>query len=596
MFYPSEVVDDVQSRIDIVDVIGRAVSLKKRGNSYVGLCPFHNEKTPSFHVSPDKQMYHCFGCGAGGDVISFLMNYEDLSFPEAVQSLAAMAGVSLPETEDPAGRRNAGIRERLYSIHKEAAVFYYKYLRSPEGRLGLEYFRKRRFTGETLKHFGLGYAGQKSELCAYLREKGYTDEELDRAGLANISEKRGVRDRFWNRVIFPIMDKRQRVIAFGGRVMGDGEPKYLNSPETDIFNKSRTLYGLHSAKRSKKGYLIACEGYMDVISLHQSGFSEAVASLGTAFTEGHASELRHYTEEVRLCYDADGAGRKAALRAIPILEKSGISARVVDLKPYKDPDEFILNLGREEFQKRLDSAENSLNFEIHLMRDMYDLKDPEGRTRFERAVARRLSAVDDELKRNNYLEAVAAEYMISSDAFKRAVDEERLSSALSGAGIEPIRIRPDGGEKESGKKENALLKAEKLLLTWISDEQEIYPAVRQYLSSDDFSEGLYRMAAEILFNQMDRGEFKPAVIVNRFEEPEDQKKVAELFHTRLGRALQGTEKEKALTELVSRVKRASLDRLGSGTEAVPNDGMDPLARVVKEKQLIEKLSKIGISL
>ena len=383
-YFSEEIVEEVRQRNDIVDVISQYVHLTKKGSTYFGLCPFHNEKTGSFSVSPHKQMYYCFGCGAGGNVFTFLMQYENFTFGEAMEVLADRAGVTLPKYEMTAQqKREADKKQRLLEINKEAAKYFYTLLRSDRGKLAYSYFSKRQLSDETMRKFGLGYSDQYSDdLYRYLRKKGYDDEILKESGLVSIDERRGGYDKFWNRAMFPIMDVHNKVIGFGGRVMGDGEPKYLNSPETPIFDKSRNLYGLNFARSSKKQQLLLCEGYMDVIALHQAGFDNAVASLGTALTSGHANLLKRYTKEVYLTYDSDGAGTKAALRAIPILKEVGLTTKVINMKPYKDPDEFIKALGAEAYQKRIDEAENSFLFEIRMMEKDFDLTDPEGKAKF----------------------------------------------------------------------------------------------------------------------------------------------------------------------------------------------------------------------
>ena len=361
MYYPEEVIEEVRTRNDIVDIVSQYVNLKKKGANYFGLCPFHNEKSPSFSVSPSKQMYYCFGCGAGGNVISFVMEYENYTFVEAVKMLADRAGIALPEMEySKEAKAQASLKNTLLEINRLAANFFYYQLKQPSGKIGYDYLKeKRRLSDDTIRHFGLGYSSKvPDDLYRYMRSKGYHDDILKETGLFFIDE-RGARDKFWNRVMFPILDVNNRVIGFGGRVMGDGEPKYLNSPETKIFDKSRNLYGLNFARTSRAKYMLVCEGYVDVIAMHQAGFTNAVASLGTAFTSQHAMLLKRYTDQVILTYDSDGAGVKAALRAIPILKEVGMSIKVLNMKPYKDPDEFIKNLGKEEFQKRIDEAESS---------------------------------------------------------------------------------------------------------------------------------------------------------------------------------------------------------------------------------------------
>ena len=317
MYYPDEVVDQVRTANDIVDVIGQSVQLKKSGRDYIGLCPFHNEKTPSFSVSRIKQMFYCFGCHKGGNVITFVEEYDHLSFTEAVEALAGRAGIRLPAQEySPQERRSRDEKEALLNVNRIAGAYYYYMLRTPEGKSGMDYLKGRRLTDETMKNFGLGYAGKHSDaLYRYLKQKGISDDLLRQSGLMNVDERRGTMyDKFWNRVIFPIMDVNNRVIGFGGRLMGDGRPKYLNSPETKIFDKSRNLYALNAARRSRSGQLILSEGYMDVISMHQAGFTNAVASLGTALTQQHCALMKRYTDSVILSYDSDNAGVSAAMR------------------------------------------------------------------------------------------------------------------------------------------------------------------------------------------------------------------------------------------------------------------------------------------
>ena len=432
MYYPDEVIEEVRMKNDIVDVISGYVKLQKKGANYFGLCPFHNEKSPSFSVSPGKQMYYCFGCGAGGNVLTFVMEYENYTFQEALTHLADRAGVNLPKMEySKEAREQAEHRARLLEANKLAANYFYFQLKQPQGKAGYEYLHnKRGLSDETIVRFGLGYSNKTSDdLYKFLKSKGYEDSFLKDTGLVTL-EERGGRDKFWNRVMFPIMDVNNRVIGFGGRVMGDGEPKYLNSPETKLFDKSRNLYGLNYARTSREGYLLICEGYLDVISLHQAGFTNAVASLGTAFTTQHAGVLKRYTDQVILTYDSDGAGTKAALRAIPILKEVGISIKVLNMKPYKDPDEFIKNMGADAFRQRIKEAKNSFLFEVDVLRQSYQMDDPEQKTRFYQETARKLLQFGEALERENYLQAVAREQMIPADELRALVNRMGMSFGM----------------------------------------------------------------------------------------------------------------------------------------------------------------------
>ena len=590
-YYSDELVEEVRSRNDIVDVIGSYVHLQKKGSTYFGLCPFHNEKTGSFSVSPNKQMYYCFGCGAGGNVFTFLMQYENFTFPEAMQELADRVGIELPKQEmTSAQRREADRRTQLLEINKEAAKYFYMLLRGPRGQRAHEYFKKRELSDETMQKFGLGYSDQYSDdLYRYLRSKGYDDQILKETGLVTIDEVRGGHDKFWNRAMFPIMDVHNRVIGFGGRVMGDGEPKYLNSPETKIFDKSRNLYGLNIARSTRKNQLLLCEEYMDVIALHQAGFDNAVASLGTALTSGHANLLKRYTKEVYLTYDSDGAGVKAALRAIPILKEVGIVTKVINMRPYKDPDEFIKALGAEEYQKRIDEAENSFLFEIRIMESQHDMNDPESKTAFYNEVAKKLLGFSEELERNNYIEAVADKYQIGFDNLRKLVNQLAMKDGLAREHT-PLKT----GIHENKKKEDGMKQSQKLLLTWLIEDPRLFGKVEKLITADDFTEELYHRVAQELFAQYDRDKnVNPAQIISLFQEEEEQKEVAGLFNARIHEVETKNDMEKALKETIIRIKQNSIDYRTK--HADPTD-LNALMKVVEDKRSLEKLERLHISI
>ena len=577
----------MRSRNDIVDVIGGYVRLTKKGSTYFGLCPFHNEKTGSFSVSPNKQMYYCFGCGAGGNVFTFLMQYENFTFSEAMQTLADRVGIELPQQEmTSAQKREADKRARLLEINKEAAKYFYSLLRSPRGEKAYQYFKKRELSDETMQKFGLGYSDQYSDdLYRYLKKKGYDDEILKESGLVSIDEVRGGHNKFWNRAMFPIMDVHNRVIGFGGRVMGDGEPKYLNSPETKIFDKSRNLYGLNIARSTRKSQLLLCEGYMDVIALHQAGFDNAVASLGTALTSGHANLLKRYTKEVYLTYDSDGAGVKAALRAIPLLKEVGIITKVINMRPYKDPDEFIKALGAEEYQKRIDGAENSFLFEIRILEESYDMNDPESKTAFYNEIAKKLLTFSEELERNNYIEAVADKYQIGFENLRRLVNNLAV-----GGGLVRERTPLKSGINENKKKEDGMKQSQKLLLTWLVNDTGLFETIKGLITADDFTEELYHRVAEELFDQYERDKsVNPARIVSMFPEEEEQKEVAALFNARIHEVETKNDMDKALKETILRIKQNSIDY--RTRHADPTD-MNALMQIVEDKRALEKLEKM----
>lgn len=589
MYYPEELVEEIRVKNDIVGVISGYVKLQKKGSNHWGCCPFHNEKTPSFAVSEAKQMYHCFGCGVSGNVYTFVMKYENMTFPETVKLLAERAGVNLPEMEySEEEKKRAGHRQRLLEVNKEAARFFYYQLRSPHGETGMKYLTRRELSKETIHKFGLGYAGKSgTQLVEYLRSKGFEDALICEAGLATFSEKRGLCSQFWNRVMFPIQDINHRVIGFGGRVMGDGEPKYLNSPETPVFDKRRNLFGLNFARTARTGNLIICEGYMDVISMHQAGFAQTVASLGTAFTTEQAMLLKRYTDNVLLAYDSDGAGVKAALRGIGILRSVGLSGKVINMRPYKDPDEFIKNLGAEEFQKRIDQAENSFFFEIRILSEQYDMNDPEQKTRFHHEIAKKLCDFSEELERENYLQAVAEKYFIGIENLRKLV----RSYAATNDSVKAIE-RPRSGINKKQTPEENVRRDQKLLLTFLVDDPSLYGKIRQYISPEDFTEELYRLVAEKLFAGFEKEGFQPASIISAFEEDDKQQEVAEIFHTTLPRLGTLQEKERAFHDILYAVKRNSYayysSRLGVDVTA--------LTKAVEGKKALEQLAKTHISL
>lgn len=583
--YSSEVIEEVVARNNIVDVISGYIKLKKNGSSYVGLCPFHNEKSPSFSVSPSRQLYHCFGCGVGGNVITFVMEYENFTFVEAVKLLADRAGMALPESEySSEERQNRDIRNKLLEINKLAATYYFHQLRSEKGQLGLGYLKKRELSDETINRFGLGYASQTSnELYNYIKSKGYDDALLKESGL--FTYERGINDKFWNRVIFPIMDINNKVIGFGGRVMGDAKPKYLNSPETKLFDKSRNLYGLNIARTSRKPNLIICEGYMDVISMHQAGFNQAVASLGTALTPGQASLMKRYTDNVLITYDSDEAGVKAALRAIPILKTAGLSTKVINMRPYKDPDEFIKALGPEAFQERIDQAENSFMYEIAVIEKKYDRKDPEESTKFEREVAAKLVTFSEKLERDNYMKAVSQRFSIPYDGLAEMV--ARYGSKEGIIRKEPAAVEQNRN-KQKKRKESGVRQAEKILLTWMIDDMDIFAKVKEYIEPADFIDPLLHDVAVKLYAQFEQGKVSPASIINTYETEEQHNEVAALFSADLGADLNRNEREKTLNDTVYKVKKNSLD------DALQNTSD---ARVMQEILLKQvKLSSIHINL
>ena len=585
MFYPQEVIEQVLEANNIVDVISQYVKLTKRGSTYFGLCPFHNEKTPSFSVTDngDRKMFYCFGCHSGGNVMTFLMKYENYTYSEALNVLAERAGITLPKPqyskEDSAKYQ---LKEQVLEVYKEAAVYYYHLLKTEHGRQAYDYLKKRQLSDETILNYGLGYSDKyRDDLYRYIKSKGYSDEVLKATGLFSIKEN-DIHDYFWNRVMFPIMDVRNRVIAFGGRVMGDGEPKYLNSPETIAFEKSKTLFGLNVAKKHKGNELILCEGYMDVISLHQAGFTNAVASLGTSLTTGHVNILKRYTENVVISYDADGAGRNAALRAIPMLRAQGINTKVINLKPYKDPDELIKAEGADTYKERLRTARNSFLFEIDVLKESFDLNDPDGRTKFQTQTARRLSEFTDEIERDSYIQTVSREF----DIDYKMLRDRTIRFALS-ADNKPVRQpeNPSFKPKEKEKGKTAISESMKAVLSYLAEVPSSYNKIKGIIDAADFDAEPYSAIASLLFAQLESGRANIAAIIGAFPDESEQEKAAEI--------LSPTEKTEDADILKKNINQCIINIKTNSIERQISEETDILKALSLKKQQ-EKLKQLNI--
>lgn len=581
MFYPEELVNEIREKSDIVEVISPYVSLTKRGENYLGLCPFHREKTPSFTVNRNKQIFYCFGCGVGGNVYSFLMKYENKTFVEAIEEQAKRLNIDLPKTsyakEDASLRKE---RETYLEIYKKAATLYYHALRDKKGSPAMEYLKNRGLGIEIINRFGLGYAGNtKNWLYNRLKEIGYSDEVLIKSKIVGHDEGRGVFDVFWNRVMFPIMDINNRVIGFGGRVLADTKPKYINSMESLIFNKRKNLYGLNFAKNSREGYFFICEGYMDVISLHKADFTNSVASLGTALTEDQARLISRYVKKVILVYDSDEAGIKATLRAIPIFEKQKIRLEVLNLSPAKDPDEFLNTYGRGEFLKRVERATPSFEFETEILQKQYNLERPDEKTEFANRLAERISEFEEEIERDNYIEAVSRKYNFSINSFKRLVNRFGLSNLEKEKYKE---IRKEADEDIIQKPETNRLE---LAFLWLLLENtELYSLIRGRLNECDFTDRLCKKIAKQIFEKFENKEVVDLSEMMKTCDTEEQSLVASMAMEDNG--IRSEDFEKAFREMALRIKKDSLER--SLKEAVRGADNKTMLSVIKEQKEIEK--------
>ena len=583
MLYPQEVIEEVRMGNDIVEVISGYVPLKQKGSNHFGLCPFHNEKTPSFSVSADKQMYYCFGCGASGNVFSFVMQMENDSFPEAVKRLAQRIHYTLPEADMPAHiQKRAEERAKLIDIHRVAARYFYSKLNAEEGRKAAAYINNRGISPKIQKKFGLGYAPlQRDGLFAQLMSEGYDIQLVLASGLVMEDKNTPGRyyDRFFNRLMFPIFDVSGRVIGFGGRILEAGEPKYLNSPDTPLFDKGKNLYGLNYARMARSREIILVEGYMDVLALYQAGFCNVSAALGTAFTADHALLLRKYADSVLLLFDSDEAGTKAALRAIPILVKGGLSVKVLQVTDVKDPDEYIKIRGAEAFRSLLQTAQSHVDFEIAQIRKAYDLAGTDGMIGFTKEAAKLLSGLTDEIERDGYVQKVAAESGISRGAIEAEI-QKRASAPVK---PKEKRNKTLTYAEQNKLKEKGITEAKKELLFLIATHN-LQPYVRGLLLPEEMGEAVYTKLLDLFYDAYSRGSpLRPAEMVNYFDSLEEQTAVSEIFAGRQ-RIDDMSGLEKQLNDLLRRVKQHHMERL-----IREQTDLAGLTALVEAKRNLEKL-------
>ncbi len=574
MRYSNNKIDEIIEKNNIVSVIGEVVELKKSGSEYSGLCPFHNEKTPSFHVNEDKQVYHCFGCGAGGNIITFLMNYDELSFKEAIEALAGRAGVAMPEIEYSKEQEEEERRlNRLYEVNKEAARYFYYMLQDKKGLKARDELKKRGLDMDTIKKFGLGYSSFfRDDLLNYLKSKGFSEQIIYDAGLCK-NGKNGMYDTFFDRIMFPIFSSKSKVIAFGGRAFGDNFPKYLNSKETEVFKKSSTLYGLNLARKSKKEYCILVEGYMDVIALHQAGFTSAIASLGTAFTPRQALLIKKYFKKAIISYDSDEAGVNATRRAIPILKSVGLDVRVVSIKGAKDPDEFIKKYGNEPFEKLLDNSENAFLFDIRCIEKKYDLTDPAYEMMFYEDVAKKLLSLGDKIEINSYLKKICDIYDLDY------YDMDNLVSKM-GKNVGITKKHNKDFVKKVFDNELSPIKAEKIILSLMIADEAAYDVLSNYICEKDFIIDINKRIFNILVEYKKSGEkLSASKLISHFSNADNQEKVARLFNSVI-EIENKRELEKLVNECYKVIKRNVIDRLTE--EAKTDDELIAIVSLRKE--------------
>ena len=579
MRYSDDIIEDIRFGNDIVELINGYTSLKQRGNSYVGLCPFHKESTPSFSVSPDKQLYHCFGCGASGTVYNFIMDIENYDFLDALMYLADRINYPLPEPNGSFDNSLSEKKQILYDIHKLVAKKFYENLSNPQAQIANDYLDKRGISKNARIKFGLGYSlFKKDDIYNFLKQKGYDDDIILESGLVIKSKNNSFFDRFFGRLIFPIIDVQGRVIGFGGRDLTDSKtsPKYLNSPDTPIFNKSYNLYSINIAKNNKNKELILVEGYIDVIALCQVGITNVVASLGTAFNENHIKLLKKYANKVIILFDSDDAGIKATLRAIPILIENGIYVRVAQVEDAKDPDEYISNFGTNNFIKLLNTAKSYISFQIIQKMKDYNLSDPIQKVEFTKEVSKIISSLSSPVERDVFINEASQITKIS----KEAIYEEVNMVLSNNNNIKRIINK----KPKQAILNNKLDEARQSILYILSSNINIYNLLKNYINYEDFIDDAYIKLAKLIFELNEKNQpIYPAEITLKFENPEEQKQISKVFMLKIDFS-NSDNLEKVINDQIKIIKRAYFDKIIS-----ESDDLEKVQNALKDKKKFDKL-------
>ena len=519
--YSDELIDEIRNKNDIVDVISQYVVLKRSGRNFFGLCPFHKEKSPSFSVSPDKQIFHCFGCGVGGDVLRFTSKIENLSFRETVEMLAEKSGIELPTLDGQQDNKLMQLKSKVYEINEIAAQFYHENLYKPNAKAAQEYVKKRKLDNTTLKNFLIGYSNNNySELYNVLKQKGFTEEEILASSLVNKTKDGKFIDRFRGRLMFPIQDVRNRVIAFGGRVLDDSKPKYINSPENIVYSKGRHLFGLNVAKKheNKMKKIIIVEGYMDAISLHQRGIHNAVASLGTAMTEAQGHLLRNNGEQVIIGYDADGAGQAATMRGLEILQSMGCDIRILQIEGAKDPDEFVVKYGPERFLKYVDNSISLVEYKVKVLKNTLNIENTNDKIKFLKEIAKVLSKIDSEIEREVYADKIAYEYKIAKEAIYSEISKMNSNINTDKKILERAKPRLEIKEESNVLDEQTLKRERLVIYLLINYSEESYQKIRNSISVEEFRNENNKIILKKLYEEFEKGNINTNHVLNWFEE------------------------------------------------------------------------------
>ena len=586
--YSDEVINDVRQSNDIVDVISQYVHLKRSGRNFFGLCPFHNEKSPSFSVSPDKQIFHCFGCGVGGNVFSFITQIEGINFVEAVQMLAERANIQLPTLQDNGDSQREELKAKVYKVNEFTAEFYHQNLYKPQAKIAQEYVKKRQLSNETLKSFKIGFSGKFDELYQELKKQGFGEREILESGLVNKNERGQYIDRYRNRLMFPICDARGKVIAFGGRVLDDSKPKYINSPENVVYSKGRNLFGLNVAKKGDLKRILIVEGYMDVISLHQRGITNVVAPLGTALTEQQGWLLRKNSEQIILSFDSDEAGLKAKLRALDILQNMGCDLRILQMEGAKDPDEYIIKYGNARFNNLVDKALSIIEFKVKILKKDLNLENTNDKIKFLNEIAKLISKVDNTMEREVYIEKIAKEYDISKEAIYAEVNKLTYKNVKTEKVLE--RPKPVVTHKKVETKEvsEAIRRRENTIISiLLTGELSIYEIIKQNIKPEDFQDEINKKIAQKLYEEFEKGNSNINGIIDNLDQ--DQQNQITMI---MAEDYEIEDLEKAIDDIIQAYKR---DKLNNRKLEIL-ELLEQTSNNEEKKELEKELSNIIITL
>ena len=592
--YSEELIEEIRSSNDIVDVISKYITLKRSGRNFFGLCPFHKEKSPSFAVSPDKQIFHCFGCGAGGNVIHFISKIEGLDFKDTLELLANRVNIELPTLDNLEDDKTARLKSKVYEINKIAAEFYHENLYKPASKTAQEYIKKRKLDNRTLKAFLIGYAGNFNELYLLLKQKGYTEEEMLASSLVKRTENGGYMDSFRKRLMFPIQDVRERVIAFGGRVLDDSKTKYINSPENIVYSKGRNLFGLNVAKKHDTRKIIIVEGYMDAISLYQRGITNVVASLGTAMTEAQGRLLRRYSEQVILGYDADGAGQAAILRGMEILQNLGCDIRVLQIEGAKDPDEYVLKYGPERFQKCVDNAISLVEFKVKVLLKELNIENTNDKIKFLNEIAKILAKVTNQMEREIYVDKIAKEYKISKEAIYAEVNKLMYKDNQGSKKLEKRVVTMVPKEEKENSVSEAVLKRENLVIYLLINEySKCYEKIKNLITLNYIQDDTNKQILKKMYEEFEKGNSNTSQLLDWFQ---DEKIISHITEIMAG-DFEITDVNKAIDDLISIYEKEKLisrrNEILKKLESVSEAGSEEVKELEKElNDIILKLAKI----